>query len=291
MPHDKHPNGLGNDDLIRDYLAYRRHEWRSPETIRVRTGQLRRLADSLGALASATENDLAAWHTSRIGTAESIASWTSAARGFYWWLTVIRRARPDDPTALLRRPRVPPAVPRPIHDRHYDLALACALPDPEMYVWLGLMGCSGLRCCEIAWMRTHDVDEQDNGTGIARLLGKGGKRRAVPIGSTLMRVLRPFLIGNGPVFTTADGRPHTAHNVSLRVNRFLRGIGLNETAHQLRHRFGTDYHALDPDLLRQARIMGHASVETTQLYTEVSPQVAAEYVERLARRRLRDRAA
>jgi site-specific recombinase XerD len=286
MGAQNHPSGLTNQSLIRDYMTYRRHDWPSQETRRVRNSQLGQAADALGSLAVATEDDLLAWHDSLTGSRQTIASYTSAVRGFYHWLTAVRRARPDDPTALLRRPRVPRGMPRPMLDRHYDLALACALTDPEMYLWLGLMGCSGLRCCEIAWMRTHDLDERADGTGIARIVGKGGKRRAVPIGSTIVRAMRPFLYGSGYVFTRQDGRPYTPKRVSARTNAFLRGIGVSETAHSMRHRFGTDYHALDPDILRQARIMGHASIETTQVYTEITPEVAAEYVERLALRRL-----
>lgn len=281
-----YPNGLTNETLIRDYMAHRRHDWPSIETRRLREMQLHHLAAALGTLVTATEDDLLCWHDQRRGSPETIASYTSAARGFYHWLAAIRKARPDDPTALLRRPRIPPAVPRPMIDRHYDLALACALSDPEMYVWLGLMGCSGLRCCEIAWMRTHDVDVRPGTTAIARITGKGGRRRAVPIGSTIVMTMRPFLRGQGYVFTRPDGSAYTPRQVSRRVNVFLHGIGITETAHQLRHRFGTDYHSLDPDMLRQAQIMGHASIETTQRYTAVSPEIAAEYIELISRRRL-----
>lgn len=288
MGANNHPDGLPNDLLIRDYLAYKRHEWPSPKTREVREYQLRYAAQAIGHLATATQDDLHGWHARLTGARETVAAYTSALTGFYHWLANIRHARPDDPAALLRRPRIPQAMPRPMIDRHYDLALACALDDPEMYVWLGLMGCSGLRCCEIAWMRVHDVDERPDGSAIARIVGKGSKRRSTPIGSTVMTVLRPFMVGGGAMFTrVTDGKPYTPEGVSQRTNRFLHSIGITETAHQLRHRFGTDYHALDPDILRQARIMGHASIETTQRYTEVSPEIAAQHVERLARRRMR----
>jgi site-specific recombinase XerD len=150
------------------------------------------------------------------------------------------------------------------------------------------MGCSGLRCCEVAWLHVGDVELREDGRGILHVTGKGGKRRPVPIGATIAMTLQPFLMRRGPVFTRpSDGQAYRPRGVSEKTNTFLRGIGITETAHQLRHRFGTDYHELDVDLFRQAQLMGHSSVVTTKRYTAVSPLEAAQYVELLTQRRLR----
>ncbi|MCF7550947.1 tyrosine-type recombinase/integrase [Pseudonocardia sp. WMMC193] len=282
--------------MITAFIDYHRAtgRWR-PNTEKTRKIQLRNLAEFLHPiqLADATENDIVAWHAQLRGRPETVASYISAAKGLYRWMIV--RARPrlrdEDPTLVLERPRIPAALPRPMANHHYDLALACAVSDPEMYIWLGLMGCSGFRCCEIAWLQTHDIESLPDGAGLAHITGKGGKRRTVPVGRMLMTTMRPFLRG-GPVFTrVSDGAPHSPTMVSMRTNRFLRGIGVHETAHSLRHRFGGDYHALDPDLYRQAKIMGHASVDTTQRYTEVSPLEAARYIELMTTQRLLGRSA
>jgi site-specific recombinase XerD len=287
-------NPITNESLIAHYVAHQAaNKWR-PSTVRVRTLQLRRIADELAPvnLVDATEEDLLRWYDRRGGQQpETRASYASAVHGIYHWMAV--RARPririDDPTQILDRPRIPDAQPRPMLARHYDLALACAVSDPEMYLWLGLMGCSGLRCCEVAWMQVSDVEPLDIG-GLLHVVGKGGKRRTVPAGQMLMLTLAPFLRGRGPVFTRpSDGGPHTPNAVSRRVSRFLTDVGVPapSRAHSMRHLFGTDYHSLDPDLYRQAKIMGHGSVETTQLYTLVSPVEAARYIEELTSRRLK----
>lgn len=286
------PN-LDNESIIREYFTYREQtrRWR-PETFRLRRLQVRRLAEDLAptTLHAATEDELISWHRSLRGMPETISSYTSGVRGLYQWMAVYSRPRlrTDDPTLILERPHIPDAQPRPMLDRHFDLALACAVSDPEMYLWLGLMGCSGLRCCEIAWMHTGDVEALDTGGGLLHITGKGGKERTVPAGEMVMLTMRPFLRGRGPVFTRADGQAHTPKAVSARTNRFLERIGVPapQTAHSLRHRFGTDYHGIDPDLYRQAKLMGHASVDTTQRYTEISPLEAAKYIEQLTRRRL-----
>lgn len=287
---------LENQTVINQYVAYKAtsaRRWR-PATIAVRTSQLNVIAEQLAPanLIDATEDDILVWHHQLRGQPETIASYTSAIRGLYRWMSVYSRPRlrADDPTVALERPSIPAALPRPMLDRHYELALACAVSDPEMYVWLGLMGCSGLRCCEIAWMHVGDVEHRADGGALLHITGKGGKRRTVPAGAMLVLTMRPFLHGRGPVFTRpSDGLAHSPHQVSARTSRFLRDIGIPppHRAHSMRHRFGTDYHALDVDLYRQAKIMGHASVDTTQRYTEISPVEAAEYIERLTARRLR----
>lgn len=282
---------LDNETVIQAYLSFRAAGWR-PETLRVRTAQLRRIADGLAptSLIDVTEQHILRWRGAFRGSPETIASYISCVRGLYRWMTRVRPAlRLDDPTLILDRPRIPEAQPRPMLDRHYELALACAVSQPEMYLWLGLMGCSGLRCCEVAWLRVGDVEPRADGGALLHLTGKGGKQRTVPVGAMVALTLHPFLTGQGPVFTRpSDGRAHTPRGVSERVSRFLQQLGVPAPAraHSLRHRFGTDYHALDPDLYRQARLMGHSSVDTTQRYTAISPLEAARYIEELTRRRL-----
>lgn len=284
-----------NEDILSEYLTFQtsrhvRRPWRAA-TVSVRTSQLRIFAAAIApiTLLAATEDVILDWHAKIKGSPETLGSYASAVRGLYQWIVARARLRSDDPTLLLERPLIPEALPRPMLDRHFGIALACAVSDPEMYIWLGLMGCSGLRCCEIAWMNIGDVEELEGGGGLLHITGKRGKQRTVPAGEMLMLTMRPFLKGRGPVFTRpSDDGAHTPHAVSSRTNSFLEGVGVPKpwTAHTLRHRFGTDYHALDVDLYRQAKIMGHSSVDTTRRYTEVSPVEAAAYIETLTRRRL-----
>ncbi|MEV1295747.1 tyrosine-type recombinase/integrase [Pseudonocardia sp. NPDC049635] len=290
--------GTENAKVLHQYFRHQR-DWR-PNTLRLRRIQLAHLAEYLqpGALTAATEDDLLGWRDEmpRTWSTETVIGYISAARGLYRWMSA--RSRPririDDPSVALDYPRKPERRPRPMLAKHFDLALSCALRDPEMFAWLGLAGCSGLRCCEIAWLRGTDVEELDDGCGLLHLEGKGGKWRTTPVGSDLMLVLDQFVrrAGRGPVFTRpSDGQAHTPQGVSYRINRFLTGVGITETAHQMRHLFATDYHLLDPDIFRQAEVMGHSSVEETRKYTLTSPAEAARFVEKLTRARLRNRPA
>lgn len=286
---------IDNATVIAQYLAHRLssgQRWR-PETLRVRTYQLHRIADQLTPtpLVDVTEDQVVEWQARLRGRPETIAAYISAAHGIFRWMALHARPRlrDDDPTLILERPRIPEAQPRPMLDRHYNLALACAVSDPEMYLWLGLMGCCGLRCCEVAWLMVGDVEPLEAGGGLLHITGKGGKQRTVPVGEMLLLTLRPFLHGRGPVFTRpSDGLAYRPPSVSHRVSKFLSELGVPapHRAHSLRHRFATDYHSLDVDLYRQAKLMGHASVDTTQRYTQISPVEAARYVEQLTVRRL-----
>ena len=283
----KHPHA--DQVVIDDYLSFKAIRW-GARTIHQRRWQLQVIAERMPApLIEATEADVLQWHANLRGGPETVASYLSAIRGIYRWMSVQSRPRlrSDDPTVLLERPRIPEAAPRPMSERHLDLAVACSASDPEIWLWLGLMGCCGLRCCEIAWLQTHDVEVVGrDGGGLMHVLGKGQKRRTVPIPATFLLVMRPFLSGPGSVFTRAsDGRPYSPKDVSQRMNGWLRGLRIHETAHTLRHRFAGDYHALDPDLYRQAKIMGHGSVNTTQRYTTVDPSEAGRFVQMLAEQR------
>lgn len=284
-----------NDDLITIYIQHRRAVDWGPGTARIRTGQLRQLAEDMAPtpLVAVSEEQLLAWRLGLTGEPETISSKVAAARGLYRWMAV--RARPrlrvDDPAAILDYPSIPERLPRPMPENQFVLALACAATDPQMYAWIGLGGCCGLRCCEMATLKTGDVEHLASGCGLLHVTGKGGKQRTVPAGEPLMDALAPFLSGTrGPVFRRpSDGKAHTPNRVSELINAFLRGIGIDKTAHTLRHRFGTDYHALDPDIFRQAGLMGHSSVDMTRRYTQVSPDEAVRHINQLTQRRMSHR--
>lgn len=286
------PMSASNPDLIEHYIRAHSDRWR-PGTQRLRRVQLRAVAHDLAptALDQVTEDDLYAWATRLRGAPETRASYIAAVRGLYRWMSTKARPRlrSDDPAAILDRPRVPVRPPRPMLDGNYDLAIRAADGNQEMLAWLALAGCSGLRCCEIAWLQVTDISPLPNGQGLLRFEGKGGKVRTVPVGTAVMALLRPAMARRrGPVFRRpTDGRAHSPDRVSQLINRHLRDLGIDETAHQIRHRFGSDYHRADGDIFRQARLMGHRSVDTTLGYTATEPIDAVQFIELLTTRRLR----
>jgi integrase/recombinase XerC len=184
---------------------------------------------------------------------------------FYAW--AIDAGHTDiDPTVRIVRPRFPAGQPRPISDE--DLRVALDLAGPVERVVLTAAAYAGMRCCEIARLARDDI-----GTGPEphiRAQGKGDKVRHIPLHPELYAALQVYGIPrNGPILRRPDGRPMPAWKVSHTANRYLHSIGIDATAHQLRHWFASKtYRSTGHNLLLVSKLLGHSSVVTTQIYAD-----------------------
>ncbi|MDP9334659.1 MAG: tyrosine-type recombinase/integrase [Actinomycetota bacterium] len=189
--------------------------------------------------------------------------------GFYKWLVEYEDALASNPARRLVLPREIPGLPRPISEERLAQAVDEA-PEP-IRAWLILAGWCGLRCMEIAQLHEHDVDLD------ARTLtvrdGKGGHPRVVPVVPIVADALERHL-GAGYLFARIDPPPGpiSADEVSHIANRFLRRIGIPDTAHSLRHRFATQvYEASGYDVIATQRLLGHRSIASTSVYARSRP--------------------
>jgi integrase/recombinase XerC len=133
----------------------------------------------------------------------------------------------------------------------------------------------GLRVGELTGLNIGSVDLRE---GLLRVLGKGRKERIVPVGSKAREALDHYLKARGnpadaePLFLNHRGGRLTARSVerNLKVRLLKAGILKGATPHALRHSFAT--HLLDggADLRAIQELLGHASLSTTQKYTQVS---------------------
>jgi integrase/recombinase XerC len=137
---------------------------------------------------------------------------------------------------------------------------------------LELLYGSGLRASELVGLRAGDMDLA---SGLARVTGKGGKQRIVPLTRECLKRLGPLLAGlepGKPVFTGPRGGRLSRRQLQRIVARRLRaaGHGGKASPHVLRHTFAT--HLLDrgADLKAVKELLGHSSLSTTQIYTHVS---------------------
>jgi len=133
----------------------------------------------------------------------------------------------------------------------------------------------GLRVAEIAVLHATDIQGEH-----VRVHGKGGKIRYVPLHPVLHDVLRDLdVIG----WLFPSGRNPTGHylpdSIAQRIRRYLLRSGW--TAHTLRHRFATEFYRGNPNLLALRELLGHASVNSTMIYTRVSPDALAPHVAQL----------
>jgi site-specific recombinase XerD len=266
---------LTDDDIIREHCAHLTRLNRRPGTIYQRLRTLERLRTFIEPtrLLDATIDQLRAYVTRGLG-AEAAAGEVSRIRQFYRW-AVIEGLLEVDPSVKLERPTRPKGVPRPMPCVDVERALAEA-PEP-LRTWFLLAVRAGLRACEIAPVRSRDV----NGGLLIIPVQKGGGMGAVQISPGLAAALSSNIATIGWWFPhgTDPARHVTAAQVSKRANRWLHEHGIDHTLHSLRHRFGTDVYRLSGrDLLLTASLMRHVKLDTTKLYVQLENDRAASVV-------------
>ncbi|MFZ1101392.1 MAG: tyrosine recombinase XerC [Hyphomicrobiaceae bacterium] len=211
----------------------------------------------------------------------SLARSLSGLRAFFRWLEAEEMVR-NRAIAQVARPKVGHSIPRPL-----SVEKAAAVVDGGMAAGLDwtaardtavllLLYGSGLRISEALGLARRDAPVV--GREILRVAGKGGKERLVPVlPVTQAAVVRyvalcPYpLAADGPLFLGAKGGPLRARIVQLLMERLRAALGLPDTAtpHALRHSFATHLLSAGGDLRQIQELLGHASLSTTQVYTEV----------------------
>lgn len=213
--------------------------------------------------------------------ARSRYTWTANLHCVYRWAQS-EGLVDKDPTAKIIRPRLRRTLPRPI--KSPDLAHAIELATEVMRAWLLLASLQGMRVGEIAGLRRSSVTFDND---LLRVRGKGDKERILPMHADVRRALLALPIRQRDrLWTRPMGGNYTPNNLSVLIGRFLRANGIDATAHQLRHWFGTAmYAATDHDIRAVQELMGHESPITTAVYADWTRGSAADAVRSLAVRR------
>jgi integrase/recombinase XerC len=191
---------------------------------------------------------------------------------------------------LVRTPKLPQAVPRPLAVSETEQALdaVTAAPGPawlrlrDRALFLVLYGC-GLRLGEALGLRRGDapVIGPDGRVAALVITGKGRKQRVVPVLPMVAEAIAaylalcPFARGpEAPLFLGARGGRLNPAVAERDMRRIRIGLGLPDTAtpHALRHSFATHLLAGGTDLRAIQELLGHASLSTTQRYTEVDAE-------------------
>jgi len=233
--------------------------------------------------AQVTPTDLQAFllRLSELGrSARTRARTVSAIRGMFAFLSR-DGAGPNPAESLRARPahgRLPTTLSRVEVCSLIEAAAgtrAHAVRDKAMIELL--YGC-GLRVSELVYLRTEALDIE---SGCVRVIGKGARERVVPIGRAARAALleyveraRPgFLRGrtSAYVFVTARGLPMTRQGFWKRLKLYARALGLPSRVgpHSLRHTFATHLLEGGADLRAVQAMLGHADIETTQVYTHL----------------------
>ncbi|MFB9203940.1 tyrosine recombinase XerC [Nonomuraea spiralis] len=285
--------GDSNDDLnayeiLAEFERYLRFERDlSPHTVRAYLSDVTALLDQLnGRLEGLDIGELRAWLADQHGAGKAratLARRTACVRTFTaychrrGWLA-------GDPGLLLGSAKAPRPLPAVLDQKQAQTVLNAppSTGDPKDLrdqAILELLYATGVRVGELCAL---DVDDVDRDRHVIRVLGKGRKERSVPFGIPALRALDRWCINGRPIWVRERSGP--ALFLGVRGGRIDAGTvrrvvhaRLAETEgtpdmgpHGLRHTAATHLLEGGADLRSVQELLGHASLNTTQIYTHVS---------------------
>ncbi len=211
-------------------------------------------------------------------------------RSFYKWADK-RELCSSNPMIMIRTPRQGKRLPKAITIDQVERLLS-APSDADVLgrrdrAMLETLYSTGIRVSELVGLAVPDLDLLGEAL---RVKGKGKKERIVPLGShALAAIVRyvdllktdpkfgPAARANAsdlPLFLNKHGGRLSSRSVRRKLDKYLKGVGLDPTIspHTLRHSFAT--HLLDngADLRSVQELLGHQSLSTTQVYTHLTTQ-------------------
>jgi len=245
-------------------------------------------APSLRDLAALTPADVRAFLASRravgIGS-RSLMRTLAGTRAFARYLEGNGKGQVGA-LAAVRAPKIGKTLPRPLPAADAKRMADADLPagdghEPWIHARdaavLGLLYGAGLRISEALGLKRGNIGAADAVT----VTGKGRKQRMVPVLPQVQKLIADYvalcpydLPDDGPLFVGAKGGPLSPRVVQLAMARLRGALGLPETAtpHALRHSFATHLLARGGDLRSIQELLGHASLSTTQIYTQVDAE-------------------
>ena len=217
----------------------------------------------------------------------------SCLRQFYRFLLTDGR-RDDDPTAPVDSPTLPRTLPGVLSEEEVERLLAAAWPEDDtaemsskreadglrLRAMIELLYGSGLRVSELVSLPLHAVSAE---TQSLLVRGKGDKERLVPLGVPARRALDAYLavrdrhLADGApsrwLFPSRGASGHlTRHRLAQMLKALAQAAGIEASRvspHALRHAFASHLLAHGADLRAVQKMLGHADIATTEIYTHV----------------------
>lgn len=213
----------------------------------------------------------------------SISRCTVAVRTFYKYLQ-LEGVVSDNPAELLAAQKMWQRVPKVLTISQVN-ALLAAPRRIDAYgqrdkAMLEVLYATGCRVSEVCHLKLRDLSLRERHI---RCEGKGGKQRIVPIGSRAIEAIDSYVAGlrctlagrqstaNDELLLSRSGRPMDRIMLWRLVKFYAARVGIDSliSPHALRHSFATHLLAGGADLRQVQEMLGHASIQTTQIYTHV----------------------
>ena len=274
-----------NPGLVKEFLSHLQHSKRySAHTLKAYRRDLQRYIGELNkACAEADPKDIQRFVSGlhhRQLTAKTIQRHLSAVRSFYEHL-LRRQLIAVNPARLVSAPKAKRNLPKVLDaDKASQLLDFTAQKDDRAIcdqAVLELFYGSGLRLSEVVNLRIADLDLNQ---GFVDVLGKGNKRRLVPLGRHCVKALKRWLSAHPSPLADSwllPGRgtgPLSPRTIQSRIKRVAqRQLGEDSLhPHMLRHSFATHMLESSGDLRAVQELLGHADIATTQIYTHLDFQ-------------------
>lgn len=251
-------------------------------------------------LISRKDGDIEQWLASlrdRNQKASSIARKISTLKQFYKFL-LREDLIAEDPTLFVGSPTLPKKLPKALDERAVAALLLSAdrgipyqgpigdalrIRDRAMVY---LLYATGVRVSELIGLERTRVDTE---AGWIRVLGKRNKERVIPFAPVAGELLLEYLDRARPVFEPRSDRlflgqtglPLTRQAFWKTLKRLatLGGVPVNLHPHMLRHTFASDLLRSGMNLRSLQSLLGHADLQTTQIYTHIVPEALRQVID------------
>ena len=273
---------MSNTQLVEAIYDFAEHQrlvlGRSEATIKGYTSDLLDLAKSLDDFSSFTLPRLRKWLATAVaeGKARStLARRTAAAKAFSTWAVKQDYLRIDE-AAKLSSPKVPKHLPKVLDATEASAAMENAKSTDELHMirdkaMLEILYATGVRVSELTGIDLHDIDTSRQ---TIRVLGKGNKERIVPFGEAASDALSGWLARRAEMAKDTDALFVGTRGKRIdqrQVRRVVEAAG-SVSPHALRHSTATHLLEGGADLRVVQELLGHSSLQTTQVYTHVTSE-------------------
>ena len=273
---------MSNTQLVEAIYDFAEHQrlvlGRSEATIKGYASDLLDLAKTIDSFSSFTLPRLRNWLAAAVaeGKARStLARRTASVKAFSTWAVKQGYLRTDE-AAKLSSPKVPKHLPKVLDPKEASAAMDNAKSTDELHLvrdtaMLELLYATGMRVSELTGIDLHDIDSSRQ---TIRVLGKGNKERIVPFGDAANTALNAWLARREELAKDPDALFVGTRGKRIdqrQVRRVVEAAG-EVSPHALRHSTATHLLEGGADLRVVQELLGHSSLQTTQVYTHVTSE-------------------